>query len=429
MLARDAAVKTLARRMQTLAAVEIALLLAALIAAGALLAFGSYVRSLSTELRGTMTQLIGGLERTPLDGARAAGTFAATRLLQYGTEVVFLDATQRVTVFRLHRTDPQLTVDVRSRGDLSGDPSAASPFGRSVVGLATAFGLQPLHGRVGTLYIVVRANDAALVASVRSFVAPLAVALAIAIVLGILIARLLARQALRPLELAFAQRDRANAAMRQFIADAGHQLRTPLTVVRGFISVLRHPRDESEADRARILDVMNRQSSIMAALVDKLILLEHWEASDDRQEPEPIDVGILVSDLVTAIADTNPQRRIAVDAATGLLCAIDPNDLSHVVNNLVDNAINYTSGGVLVDVRRGDGCAIVEVADEGPGIAGADAARVFDRFYRGPHRDVEGSGLGLAIAKAAVERAHGSIGLEASSAGSRFTVSLPLHPA
>ncbi|HKU81404.1 MAG TPA: HAMP domain-containing sensor histidine kinase, partial [Candidatus Tumulicola sp.] len=348
------------------------------------------------------------------------------RLLQYGSEVVFLDATQRVTVFRLHRSDPQLTVDVRARGDLSGDPAAGGPLDRSIVGLATAFGLQSLHGHVGSLYIIVKANDAALIASVRSFLAPLAVALALAIVLGILIARLLARQALRPLELAFAQRDRANAAMRQFIADAGHQLRTPLTVVRGFISVLRHPRDESDADRVRILDAMNRQSSIMAALVDKLILLERWESAGGSAEPEPIDVGILVSDLVTAIADANPQRRIAIDAATGLLCAIDPIDLSHVVNNLVDNAMNYTAGDVSVGVRRDDVCAVVDVGDQGPGIAPADAARVFDRFYRGPYRDVEGSGLGLAIAKAAVERARGSIALATSPAGSHFTVKIPL---
>lgn len=418
--------KSLARRMQTLAAVEIVLLLSALIVAGALLAFGEYVHSLSIELRGTMTQLVSGLERTPLDGAHSAGAFAATRLLQYGTEVVFLDENRRVTVFRLRRTDPQPAVDVRARGDLSGDPTATGVLGRTIAGLATAFGLQSLHAHVGRLYIIVKANEAALVASVRSFLLPLAVALAVAIAIGILIARLLAQQALRPLELAFAQRDRANAAMRQFIADAGHQLRTPLTVVRGFISVLRNPRDELEADRVRILDVMNRQTSIMAELIDKLILLERWESSGDLAAPEPIDAGILVSDLATAVADANPHRKIDIEAATGLLCAIDPNDLGHVVNNLVDNAMNYTSGAILVRVLRDDGCVVVEVCDDGPGIAQADAGRVFDRFYRGPHRDVEGSGLGLAIAKAAVERAGGSIGLATSPDGSRFTVKIPL---
>jgi signal transduction histidine kinase len=460
-------VTPLARRLYALGAVETSLILAGVIVAGALFAFGFYIRTLSNELAGTRTQLVRALGNVPFDDARAAGEFAASRLLQSNAELVFLDAASRVTVFRAHRADAAPTTDVRTRGDLSGDPETPGALSRSILGLATAFGLQPLHAHVGDLFVVVKANDAVLVANVRAVLAPLIAALAIAIVLGALISGTLTRQALRPLddvtaalarfaagdltpqpiaaddrhglaslaiayngavaqmERAFAERDRANASMRQFIADAGHQLRTPLTVVRGFIDILRGHYTETQADRERILDTMNRQSQIMGALIHKLILLERWEVSDHEAPAEPIDVGILVSDLVTPIADAHPHRRIAIEAENGILCAMDPIELGYVVSNLLDNALNYATGRISVAVRSDGASAIVEVADEGPGIAPRDAARVFDRFYRA-RREVEGSGLGLAIAKAAVERARGAISLDtAPGAGARFTVRLP----
>ncbi len=457
----------LARRIQTLAAIEISLVLAAVILAGALFAFGAYIRSLSNELSGTLAQLQTALERTSFPNARAGGTFAASSLLGSGSEIVFLDATTRVTVYRAHRTDARPVITVRPRGDLSGDPHASGPFSRVILGLATAFGLQSLFVHVGNIYVIVKSNDAALVRTVRSFSMPLFVALAIAIACATLVARALARQALRPLddvtaalarfasgdltpqpiapderqelgtlaaayngaieqmERAFAARDRANASMRQFIADAGHQLRTPLTVVQGFIAILRRSSVESSPDRNRILDTMNDQSRIMGALIDKLILLERWESVEGQSATAPIDVGTLVADLISPVADANPDRRFVVSAQDGVLASIDPTELGYVVTNLADNALKYGSGQIDVRVHAGGSTAVIEVADQGPGVPSTDAARVFDRFYRGAQREVAGSGLGLAIVKRAVERAHGTISLDSSPNGSRFIVELP----
>jgi two-component system OmpR family sensor kinase len=457
----------LARRLQVLAAVEISLVLAAVILAGALLAFGFYIRTLSNELSGTLTQLQAALSRTSLPDARAGGAFAASLLLGAGSEIIFVDANTRVTVYRAHRSDPQPTIMVRRRGDLSGDPRPNGPPARIILGLATAFGLQPLFAHVGNLYVIVRSNDSALVASVRTFVIPLLIALALAVTCAVLIARALTRQALRPLddvssalarfasgdltprtipadeghelgslavayngaidqmERAFAARDRANASMRQFIADAGHQLRTPLTVVQGFIAILRRGGFESPPDRERILDTMNAQSRIMGSLIDKLILLERWESPEAAARASPIDVGTLVADLVAPIADAHPDRRFAISTQGGILAAIDPTELAYVVTNLTDNAVKYGAGEIAVRVRSEDSFAVIEVADQGPGIPSTDATRVFDRFYRGAQRDVAGSGLGLAIVKRAVERAHGTISLETSPSGSRFIVQLP----
>lgn len=456
-----------ARRIRTLAAVEISSLLVALLLAGALLAFGVYIRSLSNELTGTMNQLTASLERNPPPDARAGGAFAASLLVASGTEIIFLDAGTRVTVFRLHRADPRTVLTIRSRGDLSGDPQATGPFARVILGLATAYGIPRLYGHVGDLYIIVRANDATLVSTVQSYVIPLALALVIAIVCGVLIARALTRQALRPLddvttalqrfasgdltphliaaderqelgslaaayngaieqmERAFAARDRANTSMRQFIADAGHQLRTPLTVVQGFIAILRRGGFESPKDREHILDTMHDQSRIMGSLIDKLILLERWESPEGGGKAAPIDVGTLVADLVAPIADANPERRFDIATQSGILAAIDPTELGYVVTNLADNAVKYGVGNIAVRVTAQDSTAVIEVADQGPGIPSTDASRVFDRFYRGTQRDVPGSGLGLAIVKRAVERAKGTVTLDSSPNGSRFIVKLP----
>lgn len=454
-----------ARRMQTLAAVEIALVLIAIILLGALFSFGSYIRSLSHELRVTTGAVVAALTENRAANAPAAGRAIASRLVRAETEVIVLDADSRVTVFYERRNDSAPVELVRARGDLSGNPPVTGALAPLVLGLATAFGLEQIHDRVGSLYLIIRSNDAALVATVRSTLLPLAAAIAAAIVCGWLIARALTGQAMRPLgdltsalerfasgdltpqpiaaderhelselarayngaiaqmEHAFAERDRADASMRQFIADAGHQLRTPLTVVQGFISILRGA--DSPAERERILATMYQQSRAMGSLIDKLILLERWE--DPQEQPrEPIDVGVLVEDLAGVLADAHPQRQITVSNGGETLAAIDPTDLGYIINNLVDNALKYTDGPVDVRVSNDRNAVIVDVADRGPGMTPADAAHVFDRFYRVGRRGVEGTGLGLSIAKRAAERARGSIDVTSTpSEGSRFRVRLP----
>jgi two-component system OmpR family sensor kinase len=456
-----------ARRIAGLATIHIALVSAAVILAGSLFAFGVYVRGVSNELGGTRAQLQAAIGRTPLPDARAGGTFASELLIGNDSEIVFLDATTRVTVYREHRSDLRPVVVVRPRGDLSGDPRAQGPLGRLIVGLATAFGLQSLYAHAGPLYVIVKSNDAALARTVRAFFIPLIVALVLATVCALLVARALTRQAMRPLddvtaalqrfasgdltpqpiasderhelgvltssyndavaqlERAFDERDRANASMRHFIADAGHQLRTPLTVVQGFIAILRRGGIEAPADRDRILETMNDQSRIMGSLIDKLILLERWESLEETNPVATIDAGRLVEDLVTPIADAHPDRAFSLHIAPHVFAKVDPTEFGYVVTNLTDNALKYGHGTIGVSVGARDGSAVVEITDQGPGIPSTDATRVFDRFYRGAQRDVAGSGLGLSIVKRAVERAGGRIDLDTSPSGSRFIVSLP----
>jgi len=456
------------RRLFLVTALEIAAVLGLVVLAGALLAFGAYLGAVRGDLQSTLDRVVDALQTPQAQSdARVAGTLAASRYPRSSVVVLLVDAERRVVVYQpASRGRP--VVDVRARGDAGGEPHAAGPFARIVLGVATVFGLQPVRQNVGKIVAIVRPNEIALVATAASYVPELVLALVLALALAFALARALTRQVLRPLvdvthalerfasgdltpqpiaadrreqlaslalayngaiaqmERAFAERDHANAVMRQFIADAGHQLRTPLTVVRGFIAILRKGDLRTPEDRDRILDTMNRQSQIMGALIEKLMLLERWDDEPPRAATEPIDVARLVSDVVAPIAESNPGRTVRVSTPDAGLAAIDPSELAHAITNVVDNALKYTKGAVEIDVRRERDRVVVAVTDEGPGMTPDEARHAFDRFYRGARRDVDGSGLGLAIARRAVERAGGALSLaNRPEGGSRFTIELP----
>lgn len=456
------------RRLLLVATVEVAVILGALVVALGIFAFSSYVGSIGADIRATIVQVRDEVPESTGMGPVEMARSVANRYLRGDVFIIFFDGRRRVALYRSPRPDTPPIMIVHQRGDLSGDPQASGPLALPIIGLATAFGLQPGRTHIGGVDVIVRSNDAVLASSVERFILPLGVALIFAVLVAYAIARILTQQVLRPLvavtaalerfasgdltpqpigadprqefgrlavaynaaiaqmERAFAERERANASMRQFIADAGHQLRTPLTVIRGFLGILLRGGLRSPADRERILETMSQQTQIMGSLIEKLMLLEQWESVGESGDAEPIDVGQLVSDVAAPIAEANAGRVLEIDAGPGPLAAIDPGDLTHAVTNLLDNALKYTHGAIKVGVHADDGRVTVDVVDEGPGIDAASAAHVFDRFYRGDQRDVPGSGLGLAIAKRAIERAGGSLTLDSEpSRGSRFTISLP----
>ena len=112
--------------------------------------------------------------------------------------------------------------------------------------------------------------------------------------------------------------------MHQFISDAGHQLKTPLTVIRGFISVLRRGELRNARDYQQILEKMNRQSVVMGEMIEKLILLERWEREDEAGKVSVIDVAQLVEDVVSPLAEAQPGRTMSFEIAPGASAAIDP---------------------------------------------------------------------------------------------------------
>lgn len=342
-----------------------------------------------------------------------------------------------------------------------------SPLDRAALSLATLAGYEGAWAQFGDTEIGIIADSRSLTAILtRTLWAALGVALlAIAIAYGI--GRALSREALRPLgavvdalegfaagdlsprpivpqrqdELgklavaynsaiqtvssAFAERERTQIEMRQFMADAGHQLRTPLTVLRGFIDILHKGALRKPEDLTPIVEMMAEQSAIMTSLVDKLMLLEQWENARSLVA-DTIDVADAVKHIVAPIADAHPGRPVLVHAWHGFHAAIDHEELSYAVTNLMTNALKYApDGAITIDVGGDTDVVTIAVSDEGPGLNDEELAHAFDRFYRGPRRDVPGSGLGLAIAKRAVERAKGTLGVESSARGARFTIALP----
>jgi signal transduction histidine kinase len=458
------------RRLQLVASLEIMAVLWMLVFGLALFAFGSFVNSTKADLAGQLQQVVVALDASPnAKSAQSAASAIAAGYVRSGVVVIVFDRTQRIDLYRADRSDPQVAMHPGKRGQpAAGSIPNAGLSANIILGFATAFGLQTLHAHVGNVDLVVREADSSLVSAVEPFVLPFLVALVLMAVFGFALARALTRQALSPLvavqealerfasgdlrpqpiaadaksslgglavayngaieqmQRAFAEDERANASMRQFIADAGHQLRTPLTVLRGFIAILRKGDLRSPEDRARILETMHRQSALMGSLIDKLMLLDRWEETGERGPSEPIDISRLVEDVVGPLAEAHPDRTVRVETQCGELAAIDPIDLSHAVTNIVDNALKYTAGPVDVRVSGSPGRVVVRICDAGPGMTADEIAHAFDRFFRGARRDVEGTGLGLAITRRAIERAGGSLALESDVAnGSRFTISLP----
>lgn len=212
---------------------------------------------------------------------------------------------------------------------------------------------------------------------------------------------------------------------RQLVADAGHELRTPLTSLRTNLDLLAQSERRpglSEQDRAELLVDVRAQVEELSGLVGDLVELARDEPL--QSAPEPVELADVVARAVDRVRRRAPHVRFAVSAEPWRVCG-DAVALERAVTNLLDNAAKWSPPEGTVTVSLADG--LLEVADEGPGIADADLPHVFDRFYRSPEaRAMAGSGLGLAIVKHAVERHGGTVAAGRSpSGGALISVRLP----
>jgi signal transduction histidine kinase len=229
------------------------------------------------------------------------------------------------------------------------------------------------------------------------------------------------------------KRDRLLQELRRFTADASHELRTPLTAMRAVGEVALRDEDANPDMLRDALGSMLEETQRMNTLVEQLLRLA-------RVESEGLPVQLRVLKLSThllawrdALAVLAEERDVAlrVECPRDLVVMADAGLLGHAVVNLVHNAIRHSPPGGTVTLAAHVEHTLVEieVADEGPGIAPEHHARLFERFYRvdsGRSRDEGGFGLGLCIAKTAIERLHGSIGVQSEpSRGARFRIQLP----
>jgi signal transduction histidine kinase len=231
-----------------------------------------------------------------------------------------------------------------------------------------------------------------------------------------------------------ARLDAAFAAQRQFIADASHELRNPLAIIRTNVDVaLADPHADPE-DLRHTITVVKRAGDRMARLVDDLLALAR------RQEPifehEPVDLGAAVAEASDDFLVPAAARNIVLDRAigSGVMVIGDREALKRAVANLLDNAVRLAPAGSRIRLATGSegDRAWIAVADEGPGIAAEDQAHVFDRFWRADKarsRADGGTGLGLAIVRQIVESHAGQVRLQSKpGVGSSFVIWLPVAP-
>jgi two-component system OmpR family sensor kinase len=231
------------------------------------------------------------------------------------------------------------------------------------------------------------------------------------------------------INLLFARLAEAFAAQRNFVADAAHELRSPLAALRLQVQSMQRAADsESRAVAAgRLLAGLDRTGR----LVDQMLVLARQDAAADPTGGAPID---LLATATLAISDVLPaaqDRRVdlgMIDAETASITG-EPEGLRILFRNLLENAVKYAPVGGTVDVAIGaeQGQAVVEIADSGPGIPMEERDRAFDRFYRVAEGTTPGSGLGLAIAQSIARRHHAVITLGSSSrlGGLLVTVRFP----
>lgn len=224
---------------------------------------------------------------------------------------------------------------------------------------------------------------------------------------------------------AFDERSKAEAEMRQFVADAGHQLRTPLTVIMGYLSGMAH-RAQPLA-QAQSYATMLAQSRRMKSLIDDLITLarlEHPTASATQR----VDLNDVCAQIHESFS-AGQRLRINV-RLPGEPAFVDANeiDIAGALCALVDNALKYAPDNpVEVTVANDTAHWVISVADRGPGMTGADLGYACDRFYRGSAAEgIEGTGLGLPIVRKSIERAGGTLLLCNRAAGGLLcTIRLP----
>jgi signal transduction histidine kinase len=220
------------------------------------------------------------------------------------------------------------------------------------------------------------------------------------------------------------------ASLRRFVADAAHEIGTPLTALQADLDLAMEHADTP--DERRLLDRALAQAERLGALATGLLRLSRLEAGDARPAGERLDLGLLAGQAADSFSSRANQAGVDLvfAAPSGPVpVAGDAERLGSAIGSLLDNAVKFTPAGGRVEIGvRGDGgVARLWVSDTGIGIPEEDLARLFDRFHRGRNATgYPGSGLGLAIVRATAELHGGSVRATSDGTGARFELRLPL---
>ncbi len=224
---------------------------------------------------------------------------------------------------------------------------------------------------------------------------------------------------------------RAEAARRDFVANASHELRTPVSAIRAAAETLLGGALEDPGAARRFVEIVSRHAERLSRLTQDLLDLSRIETRQWKFEIGAVDASAVARQVVELLGGSARDKGLALasELPEGVTVRADARALEQVLVNLAENAVKYTvQGSVAIRAEREGREWALSVVDTGPGIERHHLPRIFERFYRvdeGRSREQGGTGLGLAIAKHLVQGMSGDIGVESGEGGSRFWVRLP----
>jgi two-component system phosphate regulon sensor histidine kinase PhoR len=228
---------------------------------------------------------------------------------------------------------------------------------------------------------------------------------------------------------------RLEGVRRDFVANVSHELKTPITSIKGFVETLRDGAVRRPAEAEKFLEIVAKQADRMNSIIEDLLLLSRVE-QDAREAKVTLERVPVKGVILEAVQVCEPKAHakditITVDCPEGLAARLNAALLEQAIINLIDNAIKYSEPGrpVALEAAADDGEVRISVRDKGAGIEPEHLPRIFERFYRvdkARSRKLGGTGLGLAIVKHIVQAHGGSVAVEsAPGAGTTFTIRLP----
>ena len=233
---------------------------------------------------------------------------------------------------------------------------------------------------------------------------------------------------MRSLDIMAEALDRAQKQEQQFLLSVSHDLRTPLTSIRGFAEAIS---EGTAPDQQRAAAIIASEARRLERLVGDLLTLARLEAQRFSLDSKRTDLTDLVADTADGFLPQAERHGLALelDAEDDIWAVIDPERMAQVVANLIDNAMKFARSRVTVSIRRATGgdAVILQIADDGPGIATEDLPHIFERLFtsdRMPTRKI-GTGLGLAIVRELLELMSATIETTTSPAGTTFSIRLP----
>ncbi|WNE93970.1 HAMP domain-containing sensor histidine kinase [Streptomyces luomodiensis] len=224
--------------------------------------------------------------------------------------------------------------------------------------------------------------------------------------------------------------DNAAAQQRRFVADAAHELRSPLTTLLASLEVaLAYP---ERTDWPAAATTAARQTRRLQALAEDLLLLARLDTRTPTADPETVDLTALASRLTEQYPLTERPLTLTCDSTAPAHVHGNPDEYERLLRNLLDNAARHAAHRIQITIRNQDTWVVLTVHDDGPGVPTEDAERIFERFVRlddARSRDHGGTGLGLAIARDLAHRHRGTLTLTPRTLGACFQLRLPRAPA